>query len=126
MVLIVNANYHGTLQNAKMILEPFASLGPLRSEHIVVPWPRVFETSYFGIDDAKACSRNQLVNMYSIAAVHTDAKAMATYLGELRDFSRLNTDIASTFVIHRFPSPPERAGSGDDSAYPYRDLKMHM
>ena len=72
MVLIVNANYHGSIEDAKVALEPFQALSPLQSEHLEVPWPEVFETSYFGIDDKKACSRNQHVVMYSIAARQTE------------------------------------------------------
>ncbi|RYP40007.1 hypothetical protein DL767_001941 [Monosporascus sp. MG133] len=48
MVLMVNANYHGSLEEAEAHLAPFLASGPLQQEHLVVPWPRVFSTSYFG------------------------------------------------------------------------------
>ncbi|KAK7958259.1 hypothetical protein PG996_010302 [Apiospora saccharicola] len=126
MALMVNANYHGPRAEARTALEPFAHLGPVRSEYLQVPWPRVFETSYFGIDDRKACSRNQHVNMYSITARRTDARAMAAFVDELLAFSRSNPAVPTTFVVHRFPTQAVRRVPDDASAYPHRDLKMHM
>lgn len=126
MVIIVNANYHGTMSEAMDLLEPFLELGPVDSQHLYVSWPEVFSTSYFGIDDKKACGRNQHVNMYSIAAIRTDADALSAFVDQLSAFSRLHPDVATTFVVHRFATQAVLGTLDDDSAYPYRDLKMHM
>ena len=123
---MVNANFYGYLGKAEKYLAPFVALGPLRQEHLIVPWPQVFSTSYFGIDDTKACSRNQHVNMYSIGATRTDAEAMSAFMHEILAMSRRNPDVATTFVVHRFPTQAVLHVPNDDSAYPYRDLKMHM
>ncbi|KAK8121430.1 hypothetical protein PG999_005550 [Apiospora kogelbergensis] len=126
VVIIVNANYHGTMSEAMDLLEPFLELGPVDSQHLYVSWPEVFSTSYFGIDDKKACGRNQHVNMYSIAAIRTDADALSAFVDQLSAFSRLHPDVATTFVVHRFATQAVLGTLDDDSAYPYRDLKMHM
>lgn len=126
-MIVVNANYFGPAHEAEKLLEPFVSLSPLRYEFLGVPWPRVFETSYFGMDDVKACARNQKALMYSISAVRTDAPLMARFVDELVDFVRANPEIPLfTFVIHRFPTQAVMAVDDGDSAYAHRSLKMHM
>jgi fumiquinazoline A oxidase len=126
VVLMVNANYYGRLSDAEEELKPFLALNPLQHELLVVPWPRVFETSYFGVDDKKACSRAQHVNMYSVSAVKTDPEAMSSFIDQLLAFSRLHPDVATTFVVHRFPTDAVTKFADSESAYPYRNNKMHM
>ncbi|KAI8632691.1 hypothetical protein F5Y19DRAFT_491338 [Xylariaceae sp. FL1651] len=133
MVIMVNANYYGSRSEAEDILGLFLDLGPLQHEMLVVPWPRVFETSYFGVNDTKACARNQHVNMYSVSAIQTDVDAMSTFLDQVLSFSRAHPDVATTFVVHRFPTGSKaeaeaapRLKDDRESVYPYRQNKMHI
>jgi fumiquinazoline A oxidase len=125
-VVLINANYYGPEDEAREYLQPFFSLNLLQSELLVVPWTRVFETSYFGINDTKACGRLQHVNMYSIGATETSPATLSAAVAELELFSRSNKDITSTFMIHRFPTQAVLAVPDDASAYPHRHIKMHM
>ncbi|KAL5333401.1 FAD-binding domain-containing protein [Aspergillus crustosus] len=115
-VVLINANYYGPESEARKYLQPFFDLNLLQSEVLVVPWPKVFETSYFGIDDTKACGRDQHVNMYSIGANQTSPSTLSAAVAQLETFSRANKDVASTLVIHRFPTQAVLAILDEDSA----------
>ncbi|KAI1775077.1 hypothetical protein F4818DRAFT_441900 [Hypoxylon cercidicola] len=126
VVIIVNANFAGPVSVAKKFLAPLEALSPLRSEVFSVAWPDVISTSYFGIEDTRACGRNQHVNMRSIAARRTDPQVTSQFLTELDRFSKANPNITTTFMIHRFPNQKVLQVADQDSAYPHRDLKMHI
>ncbi|RYO90879.1 hypothetical protein DL766_001620 [Monosporascus sp. MC13-8B] len=126
IVLLVNVNFAGPARAAAPFLESVAKVGPLRSEVLNVRWPDVFSTSYFGIKDTKACSRNQNVNMRSIGAKRTDPEAWVAFLHELENFSRAHPDVTAAMVIHRFATQKVLGVPDGDSAYPHRQLKMHI
>lgn len=107
-------------------MAPLSALGPLRSEVLNVRWPEVFSTSYFGIPDKKACDRNQHVNMRSVGAKRTDAKALVDFLAKLKQFTKENPDVQTAMMIHRFATDKVLEVSEDESVYPHRELKMHM
>ncbi|KAJ2976040.1 hypothetical protein NUW58_g297 [Xylaria curta] len=126
VVLLVNVNFFGSVNSATRHLKPLFRLRPLRSEVLNVHWPAVFRTSYFGIEDTKACSRNQHVNMRSIGARSTNPKAWLKFLRELKSFSGAHPDIGASMVIHRFATQRVLRVTDEDSAYPHRQLKMHI
>ncbi|KAK6066639.1 FAD binding domain-containing protein [Seiridium cupressi] len=124
--MLLNVNYYGPTAEASPYLEKFDALEPLRSEILTVPWTHVFETSYFGVDDTKACGRRQHINMYGIAARKTDASALETFANDLLDFSRTNNNITTSLVVHRFATQAVLRVPDEDSAYPYRNVQMHI
>nr|UOS85803.1 FAD-linked oxidoreductase [Hypoxylon rubiginosum] len=126
VVVIVNANFAGPVSVAKEYLAPLEALGPLRSEMFSVAWPDVASTSFFGIEDTRACSRNQHVNMRSVAAKRTDPQVTLEFITELDRFTKANPDVMTTVMIHRFPTQKVLGVSDEDSVYPHRDLKMHI
>ena len=122
----MNVNFAGTVRAAAQYLEPIIQLGPLHHEVLNVRWPDVFSTSYFGIKDTKACSRNQNVNMRSIGAKRTDSQTWGSFLRQLESFSRAYPDVSTSMVVHRFATQRVLDVPSGDSAYPHRELKMHM
>ncbi|KAI1746384.1 hypothetical protein F4680DRAFT_401248 [Xylaria scruposa] len=126
LVLLINANFAGPRGEAAGYLDLLEELDPLRSEVLNVRWPDVFSTSYFGIEDTKACGRNQHVNMRSIGAKHTDIDALVNFLGELEVFTKKYPNISTAMMIHRFSTEKVLQAPDSESAYPYRKLNMHM
>ncbi len=122
----MNANFAGPAHIAEHYLAPLMDLEPLRSEVLNVRWPDVFSTSYFGIEDTKACGRNQHVNMRSIGAKHTNPEALVAFIQELDSFNRVHTDLPTSLVIHRFATQKVLEVPDHESAYPHRELKMHL
>ncbi|KAI6091229.1 hypothetical protein F4821DRAFT_226753 [Hypoxylon rubiginosum] len=125
-VLIISANFAGPVSVAKKYMAPLDALSPLQSEIISVPWPDVFRTSYFGMEDRHACTRNQHVNMRSIAAKRTDPQFAVQFIPELERFTSAHPGVMTTFMIHRFPTQKVLQVPDEDSSYPHRDLKMHI
>ncbi|KAI1314099.1 hypothetical protein F5Y03DRAFT_336159 [Xylaria venustula] len=126
VVLLVNVNFFGPTDVATGHIEPLIALRPTRFEVLDVTWPAVFATSYFGIEDTKACSRNQHVNMRSVGARSTNPGALLKVLEELKSFSEAHPDIGASMVIHRFATQQVLQVRDEDSAYPHRQLKMHI
>ena len=126
VVLLVNVNFAGTPRSAAPYLAPLKALNPLRAEVLEVPWPKVFSTSYFGIEDTKACGRNQHVNMRSVGAARTDPEALTAFVGELERFNREHPDVIMAMVLHRFSNEAVLKVSDEETAYPHRNIKMHM
>lgn len=126
MIMILNVNYYGPRDEVKKYLDMFQGLQPLKSEVLNVPWTKVFETSYFGVDDTKACGRGQHINMYSVAARKTDAPALSAFVENLAKFSQNNKEITTSFVVHRFATQAVMQVPDEESAYAYRDVTMHL
>ncbi|PNY29983.1 Uncharacterized protein TCAP_00107 [Tolypocladium capitatum] len=126
LMMILNANYYGREDQVEPWLDVFQKLGPLNAEVLDVPWTRVYETSYFGINDTKACGRRQHINMYSVAARRTDAPALSAFVEDLAKFSQDNKDITTSFVVHRFATEAVMKIPDVESAYAYRDVTMHL
>ncbi|RWA14451.1 hypothetical protein EKO27_g629 [Xylaria grammica] len=126
IALLVNVNFFGSVGAAARHIEPLIALHPSRFEVLDVPWPAVFATSYFGIEDTKACSRNQHVNMRSVGARSTNPQIWLQFLQEMKSFGRSHRDIEASLVIHRFATQQVLQVPDEDSAYPHRHLKMHI
>jgi hypothetical protein len=126
MFMLANINYYGPRYEVETYLNQFTDLEPLRSEVLTVPWTHVFETSYFGVDDSKACGRRQHINMYSVASSETNATALAEVVNDFSAFQQTHTDIALSLMVHRFATQRVLQMPDDSSAYPYREAKMHM
>jgi hypothetical protein len=126
LILLVNVNFAGTPSSAAPHLARLEALGPLRSEVLDVAWPDVFATSYFGIEDTKACGRNQHVNMRSVGVTRTDPEALAAFLGELQRFNRERPEVITAMVLHRFSTAAVLEVPDEETAYPHRNIKMHM
>lgn len=124
--LLVNVNFAGPKRDFERHFARLQNLKPVRSELLEVPWPKVFSTSYFGIEDTKACGRNQLVNMRSVGAAATNAKALTQFLDELEDFNAAMPDVVTAMVVHRFATDAVLRVPDSDSAYPYRSIKLHL
>ncbi|KAK9778161.1 putative FAD-binding PCMH-type domain-containing protein [Seiridium cardinale] len=106
-----------------LALNIFTSYDPKSDQF---PGLTYLETSYFGVDDTKACGRRQHINMYSIAARKTDASALETFANDLLDLSRTNNNVTTSLVVHRFATQAVLRVPDEDSAYPYRNVQMHM
>jgi hypothetical protein len=126
MFMLANLNYYGPMHEVEAYLNQFTHLEPLRSEVLTVPWNHVFETSYFGVDDSKACGRRQHINMYSVAADETNATALAEVVNDLASFQQTHADIVISLIVHRFATQSVLQVPDDSTAYPYRKAKMHM
>ncbi|AEO68590.1 uncharacterized protein THITE_2090100 [Thermothielavioides terrestris NRRL 8126] len=126
LILLVNVNFAGTPSSAAPHLARLEALGPLRSEVLDVAWPDVFATSYFGIEDTKACGRNQHVNMRSVGVTRTDPEALAAFLGELQRFNRERPEVITAMVLHRFSTAAVLEVPDEETAYPHRNIKMHI
>nr|QNC49721.1 Hfaza2M [Hypoxylon fragiforme] len=126
LVLLVNANFAGPVEAALPHLAPLKALNPLRYEVLSVAWPDVFSTSYFGIEDTKACGRNQHVNMRSIGGKSTDPDVIVGFLDELERFTKANPDVLTAMMVHRFATEKVLEVPDAESAYPHRELKMHI
>jgi hypothetical protein len=126
VILLVNVNFAGTPHSAAPYLARLEALGPLRAETLDVSWPEVFSTSYFGIDDTKACGRNQHVNMRSVGVARTNPEALTAAMGELERFNREQPDVIMSMVFHRFSNEAVLKVSDEETAYPHRNIKMHM
>lgn len=123
----MNINFAGPLADAAPHLSIIETLSPSRSEVLEdVIWPNVFRSSYFGIEDTKACSRNQHVNMRSVGARQTDPDTILAFLDKLESFSEANPDLTASLVIHRFATQKVLSVPDQESSYPHRGLKMHM
>ncbi|KAI1379509.1 hypothetical protein F4677DRAFT_442487 [Hypoxylon crocopeplum] len=126
LVLLVNANFAGPINQALKHLAPLNALNPLRFEVLDVAWPDVFSTSYFGIEDTKACGRNQHVNMRSVGAKRTDPDIIVEFIDELERFTMANPDVSTAMMIHRFPTQKVLEVPDEESVYPHRQFKMHI
>ncbi len=92
---------------------------------LTVPWNKLIETSFFGMDST-ACQTGQYINMYSIGLKHADASTFVSYFNDMDAFSRSNPDIHTVFVTHRFPTQAVVAVADEATAYPHREVKMHV
>ncbi|KAI9879288.1 MAG: hypothetical protein M1830_009018 [Pleopsidium flavum] len=125
LVFVINANFYGPKEEGLSYLRPFFALNPIRSSIEMVPWSEVISTSYFGFDST-ACVDGQYVNAYSIGLKCTEVSTFESFFAELSDFSRQHPNIHSNLVIHRFPTQAVLAVPDSETAYPHRQLKMHV
>ncbi|KAM0815816.1 putative FAD-binding PCMH-type domain-containing protein [Seiridium cardinale] len=136
---VVNANYFFPAHQVGSVFKVIRSLNSKFPEDLALniftsydpksdqfPGLTYLETSYFDVDDTKACGRRQHINMYSIAARKTDASALETFANDLSDLSRTNNNVTTSLVVHRFATQAVLRVPDEDSAYPYRNVQMHM
>lgn len=64
--------------------------------------------------------------MRSIGAKHTDIDALVNFVGELEVFTKRYPNISTAMMIHRFSTEKVLQAPDNESAYPYRELNMHM
>lgn len=64
--------------------------------------------------------------MRSVGANRTDPDSILAFVDELDRFSDAHLDLTAAIVIHRFPTQKVLEVAGDETAYPHRQLKMHM
>lgn len=121
----MNANYFGPQDEGLSYLSPFIALNPVQSSIAMVPWTEVISTSYFGFD-SRACAPGQHVNVYSMGLKQTEVSTFETFLANLLDFSNQQQDIHAVFVIHRWPTQAVLEVPDRETAYPHRQLKMHV
>ena len=106
-------------------LEPLFALDPVLTRTKTVPWNHLIENCYFGIDNT-ACKTGNYINMFSVGIKQTDTQTFESYFEDLTAFSRRNPGINSHLVIHRFPTQAVQAVADNETAYPHRDIKMHV
>ena len=121
----MNAQYFGSAEEGLAYLEPFHNAGPVMANQLTVPWNKLIQTSFFGLDST-ACQTDQYINMYSIGLKHAHSSTFVSYFNDIDDFSRRNPDIHSVFVVHRFPTQAVQAVPDETTAYPHREVKMHV
>jgi hypothetical protein len=123
--MIVNANYFGNQTEGLKYLQPFIDIKPVLSNVQMVPWTNVINSSYFGLDGG-ACNYGQYVNAYTLGAKQTNVTTLSNFLRSYLNYALQNPTVRPSFVIHRWPQQAVLAVPDDETAYPYRDLKMHL
>jgi hypothetical protein len=56
----------------------------------------------------------------------TDPEALTAALAELERFNREQPDVIMAMVFHRFSNEAVLKVSDEQTAYPHRNIKMHM
>lgn len=64
--------------------------------------------------------------MRSVGANRTDPDSILAFVEELDRFSEAHPDLTAAIVVHRFPTQKVLEVPSDETAYPHRQLKMHM
>jgi hypothetical protein len=123
--MIVNANYFGPQADGLKYLQPFIDLKPVLTSIQMVPWTKVTSSSYFGLDTT-ACVPGQYVNAYTVGANKTDPATLTTFTNEMLNFANENPGVFPAFTVHRFPTQAVLAIPDDATAYPHRQLKLHL
>ncbi|KAH8799826.1 hypothetical protein F5884DRAFT_848014 [Xylogone sp. PMI_703] len=125
LLMVVNAQYFGPPEEGLAFLQPLYDIGPFMTSNLVVPWNELISKSFFGLDST-ACQTGQYINMYSIGLKETEATTFESYFNSLWEFSRQHPDIHSVFVTHRFPTQAVQAIPDGETAFPHRQVKMHV
>lgn len=64
--------------------------------------------------------------MRSVGASCTNPEALMEFLGQLGDFTAAHPEVQTALMIHRFATDKVLEVPDVESAYPHRELKMHM
>ncbi|GLA17557.1 hypothetical protein AnigIFM62618_004699 [Aspergillus niger] len=127
-LVLVNAIYYGPEEQALELLSPFTSLTPIMSRSVTVPWNALLDTTFFGLaaQEGGACAKNQAVNIYSIGLNHTDVPAWESYMEQLLQFYHQNPTYDGRFLVQRYSTQGALSTLDSDTAYPHRQIKMHI
>lgn len=106
-------------------LEPFFELNPLRTNITMVPWNRLYAALFFAAPST-ACLENQYLNIAGQGLRQTDVSTYESFFADVATFYRQHPEINGTFVASRFPNQAVLAVPDEETAYPYRDIKMHL
>ncbi|PYH98414.1 FAD binding domain protein [Aspergillus ellipticus CBS 707.79] len=127
-LMLVNAIYYGPEAHAQELLGPFTTLASLATRTVTVPWNALLNTTFFGLaaQEGGACTKNQGVNIYSIGLNRTEVPAFETYMEQLLQFYRQHPTYDGRFLVQRYPTQAVLATPDGETAYPHREIKMHI
>ncbi|CAI7678275.1 unnamed protein product [Penicillium pancosmium] len=127
-VIIVNAVFFGSLEEATPFLQPFESLQPEMRNVSSIPAEQMMDAAFFnffGMDNG-ACTPNQHINIYTVALRQFHAPTFQFFYSKLVDFWTANPSYQGRLLIQRYSNEGPMAVPDNATAYAYRDVKTYM
>ena len=92
----------------------------------MLPSTGVLADAYFGLDKT-GCVDGQYINAYTMGLKQTTPATFESFFADLSTFNAEHaTDVHVGYTVHRWSQQAVLAVPDGDTAYPWRQLKMHM
>jgi hypothetical protein len=126
-VIAINGQYFGPKEQAMRYFQPILALNPIRSNVSSVPWNNILDAAFFGqTSGSGACTRNNIVNIFSLALKQTDVSTWVSHFNDLGDFFTQHPSYYGRLLIQRFPTQGMQRVPDQATAYPFRDAKIQL
>lgn len=124
-MLIANAVFSGTLEEAEPHLAGFARCNPTRSNVMTVPWPQLSAVAQFG-SESMACNRNQFVNIYTAGLKNIDVDTLEEVFCSFISFYKEHPGYEGRFGFQKYSNQAVMAIPASETVYPWRNIKTQM
>lgn len=112
--------YYGPTADAQPYFDQFIALGPVQQTIL-----NVTTLEMYSILSQSACSNGERVNDYSIGLAQTDVSTVIDIFAEWTNFSATHSDYNGFLVFQRYSNEVLLQTPINETAYPWRDIKMH-
>ncbi|OJZ83169.1 hypothetical protein ASPFODRAFT_221177 [Aspergillus luchuensis CBS 106.47] len=98
------------------------------SRSVTVPCDALLDITFFGLaaQAGETCAKTQGVNIYSIGLNQTEVPVWESFMEQLLHFHRKNPTYDGRFLVQRCPIQEPLVTPKSDTAYPHRQIKMHI
>ncbi|KAL8857216.1 MAG: hypothetical protein Q9178_006271 [Gyalolechia marmorata] len=128
-VIIVNAVYAGSQAEVGKYLYSLLEASPLRQNLSMIPWSTINSVSFFGSEPANyTCPTGSTHNVYGSAVHRIDIDTFQAFYENYEDLtSSMSKELGGTvYFIEFFPKQAVEAVPYSATAYPWRNITVHM
>ncbi|KAL9590685.1 MAG: hypothetical protein Q9203_000481 [Teloschistes exilis] len=128
-VIIVNAVYAGSQAEGAKYLYPLFGASPLRHSLSMIPWSKIKSISFFGSEPANyTCPTGSTENVYGSAVHRINIDTFQIFYENYEHLtSSMSKELGETvYCIEFFPKQAVEAVPSSATAYPWRNITLHM
>ncbi|CAL8579516.1 hypothetical protein XPA_005256 [Xanthoria parietina] len=128
-VIIVNAVYAGSEAEGAKYLYPLLGASPLRHNLSMIPWSTINSVSFFGSEPANyTCPTGSTHNTYGSAVHRIDIDTFQAFYENYEHLtSSMSKELGGTvYFIEFFPKQAVEAVPSSATAYPWRNITVHI
>lgn len=128
-VILVNAVYAGSQSEGAKYLQPLLAASPVRHNFSMIPWSAINSVSFFGSEPANyTCPTDSTHNVYGSAVYRVDVDAFQAFYENYEHLtSSMSAELGGTvYFIEFFPKQGVEAVPSSATAYPWRNITVHL
>ncbi|OAK94599.1 FAD-dependent oxidase [Phaeosphaeriaceae sp. SRC1lsM3a] len=126
-IILINSVYTGPREEGEKYLQPLLEATPLRQNLTMVPWALVNEQSFFGLEaPGFKCPTGTTHNVYGGATYTIDVPTFQAFYQRYDTLIRSAEMAGTVYFIEMFPKQAVEMIASDATAYPWRNITVHL